>query len=98
MRPSECGPLSPPTLAELPALARPPHIVCIHGGGACAAVLRVQLSRLLMQLGPLGADVSYIEGGRVTEFDQCVASASRTRRSARRLAERAAANHAFAGL
>ena len=62
----------PPTLAELPSTARPPHIVCLHGGGACAAVLRVQLSRLLMQLGPLGAEVSYLEGGRTTEFDQAM--------------------------
>ena len=58
-----------PTLADLPTLSRPPHIVCLHGGGACAAVLKVQLARLLTQLGPLNADVSYIEGGRTTEFD-----------------------------
>lgn len=63
---------TPPTLAELPVTSHPPHIVCLHGGGACAAVLRVQLSRLLMQLGPLGAEVSYLEGGRPTEFDQAM--------------------------
>jgi hypothetical protein len=65
----------PPTLADLPSIARPPHIVCFHGGGACSAVLKVQLSRLLMQLSPLGAEVSYLEGGRTTEFDQVCTTA-----------------------
>ena len=39
-----------PTLEDLPKLSHPPHIVCLHGGGACAAVLRVQLARLLFML------------------------------------------------